>query len=374
MEQRKIFTAGACLTALLALSSGLALADDDTRQFTFVWPYADQDTMRPRGGTTKGPAVTLDTQPSEAWLSLREPGLSAFERDRRAILAMAGPYRTSYDFLETVGFVADYAPDRPYQSWSTEYVYVVEDQGNFISLQHIIVMLFEDEEGNVVGPVVVKHWRQDWRYQDRDLHVFVGGNTWQRKRLSRRAVKGNWSQAVFQVDDSPRYESVGRWQHHGNYSSWISGNTWRPLPRCEFSVRDDYHVLSGTNRHTITPTGWVQEEHNLKLILDERGEPVADSPYLAREAGLSRYERIVDHDFSAGDDYWERTGPFWADVRRAWAETFKQSGRLTLKAKHDGKPLFEPMFEYAGRFDGGEQYDPQAGRAFIEEILNRYLD
>ncbi len=373
MVKRRVLTTGACLVALLALSSGLALADD-TRQFTYAWPYTDQDTMRPRGGSTKGPAVTLDTQPSEAWLSLREPGLSAFERDRRAILAMAGPYRTSYDFLETVGFVADYTPDRPYQSWSTEYVYVVEDQGNFISLQHIIVMLFEDEDGNVFGPAVVKHWRQDWRYKDRDLHVYVGRNTWQRQRLSRRAVKGTWSQAVFQVDDSARYESIGRWQHHGNYSSWISGNTWRPLPRREFSVRDDYHVLSGTNRHTITPTGWIQEENNLKLILDERGEPVAESPYLAREAGLSRYERIVNHDFSAGDDYWERSGPFWADVRRAWADTFKQRDRLTLKAKHDGKPLFEAMFEYAGRLNGGEEYDPRAGRAFIDETLNLYLD
>ena len=45
------------------------------------------------------------------------------------------------------------------------------------------------------------------------------------------------------------------------------------------------------------------EEDALKLVLDENNEPVAGQPYLAREAGLSRYERIVDYDVSAGDAF-----------------------------------------------------------------------
>ena len=47
--------------------------------------------------------------------------------------------------------------------------------------------------------------------------------------------------------------------HGGGVSTWISDETWRPLPRREFSVRKDYDVLVGTNRHTITAQGWVQE-------------------------------------------------------------------------------------------------------------------
>ena len=39
-----------------------------------------------RGGTTRGANVTLATEPSDAWRALQEPGLSAYERDRRAIL------------------------------------------------------------------------------------------------------------------------------------------------------------------------------------------------------------------------------------------------------------------------------------------------
>ena len=63
--------------------------------------------------------------------------LTRFERDRRAILAMQGPHRASFDFLEVAGFTSGFSPAAPYQSWGTEYVYLVVDEGDFISLQHI---------------------------------------------------------------------------------------------------------------------------------------------------------------------------------------------------------------------------------------------
>lgn len=371
MLEHKILKRMAVAVAL-ALTSGWCHAGE-TRQFTYAWPYTDGDTMSPRGGSTKGPPVTLDTEPSEAWQGLQEPGLADFERDRRAILAMAGPYRASFDFLETVGFVPGYTPQRPYQSWGTEYVYVVEDRGDFISLQHIIVMFFTDEEGQVSGPAVMKHWRQDWQYEDQDLHVYVGLNTWEHQSLSRKAAKGAWSQAVFQVDDSPRYESIGRWEHHNGHSSWESADTWRPLPRREFSARDDYHVLSGINRHTITPTGWVHEQDNLKLVLDEKGRPAEKTPYLAREIGFNRYERITGHDFAAGDEYWHKTGPFWAEVRDAWRDYFKERERFTLKADYEGQRLFAAMFDYADNLSAEEDYDAHAARTFIQQTLDRYL-
>ena len=72
-------------------------------------------------------------------LSLTEDGLSAFERDRLAILAMAGEYRV-LDFIETIGFEDGYVPKAPYQSY-TEHIFVVEDRGSFISLHHIPVTI-----------------------------------------------------------------------------------------------------------------------------------------------------------------------------------------------------------------------------------------
>ncbi len=366
----------AVLTVAFASIAISAAARDEVqpRQYTYSWLFSDDNTMQPRGGITKGPAVTLDTNPSAEWKALQDDKLSNVERDQRAILAMAGPYRTSFDFIETVGFMPGYAPEPPYQSWGTEYVYVVANEPEFISLQHIIVMFFEMEEGKVSEPMVVKHWRQDWRYENRDLHVYAGHNKWQQKRLPAKAVKGAWSQSVWQVDDSPRYEASGRWQHHGNYSSWQSDNTWRPLPRREFSVRDDYQVLAGTNRHTITPTGWVQEEDNLKLVLNKQDEPRKKNPYLAREAGLSRYERIVDHDFSAGDAYWKATAPFWADVRAAWGNMRAQRAEFSLKGEVDNQQLFEVMFNYAGKLEAGKQYDTEEGQAFIKATLERFAE
>jgi len=98
------------------------------RQFTFAWPFRQGDSVAPRGGTTAGAPVTLDEAPGAAWRALHEPGLTKRERDRRAILAMAGTFRASFDFLEVAGFRPGFVPDRPYQSWATEYVYVLRDE------------------------------------------------------------------------------------------------------------------------------------------------------------------------------------------------------------------------------------------------------
>lgn len=370
---REFWLACASLVSLACATEAVAEASAPQRQYTYAWMFEDGGDMAPRGGTTKGPGVVLDKRQSDAWRFLHEPGISKQERDRRAILAMAGGYRTSFDFIETHGFSTDYTPKQPYQSWGTEYVYVVEDRPDFVSLQHVIVMFFVQEDGEVSEPAVVKHWRQDWQYEDADLHVYVGHNTWQRRVYSAEEVAGSWSQSVYQVDDSPRYQAIGRWVHDGNFSSWESGNTWRPLPRREFSVRNDYHALSGTNRHTITPTGWVHEEDNLKLVLDADGSPRDVDPYLAREAGFNRYERIVEHDFSAGDDYWDTTGPYWADVRTAWEEIFAAQDTVTLAKDVDGQSMFMALFMQAGELQSGRDYDSDRGRKQIDDTLSAYL-
>jgi hypothetical protein len=360
-------------------SSGTAYAaepEDEarTRRYTFSWPYADGGELAPRGGTTQGPAVTVASTPSEAWQRLQASGLSKFERDRRAILAMAGEFRTSFDFIETVGFTPGFEPGRPYQSWATEKIDVIEDAGDRISLQHVIVMQYIDGDGNVQGPFVQKHWRQDWVYEDRSIHAYSGNRSWTEQTFAPEAVSGRWSQAVYQVDDSPRYEALGDWVHRENYSAWTSDETWRPLPRRESSVRDDYDVLIGTNRHTITPDGWVHEENNLKAVLDPDGTLAGGEAFLARELGVNRYQHIIDFDFSARDDYWSATAAFWADVRAEWAAVYAEREQFTLTAPDGAPPLFEPMFIYAAELEAGREYDPAAGRAFVRATLADYLD
>lgn len=366
------FAATIVSTLTLVLVSA-PTARAEPRQFTFSWPFEDSDTVKPRGGTTRGAPLTLATEPSAAWRAVQEPGIEKLERDRRAILAMAGGYRTSFDFLETVGFTPGFTPSRPYQSWGTEYIYVVEDRGTFIRLQHLMVMFVADREGNVQGPFVQKHWRQDWRYEDTDLHVFIGRNRWVRHTRTKEEARGRWSQAVFQVDDSPRYEALGEWAHYGTYSAWTSERTARPLPRRESSVRDDYQILEGINRHTLTPMGWVQEEENLKLVLDADGAPAAATPYLARELGVARYEHIVGFDFSAGDRYWQRSGEFWRDVRAAWEAVYAERDTFEYLEEVDGQEMFVPLFEHADRLDGGESYDAAAAQRVIRSTFSAHL-
>ena len=330
-------------------------AEVTPRQYTFSWMFADSDDMKPRGGTTSGPAVQLDSRTSAAFTGLQAPKLDARERDRRAILAMAGDYRTSFDFIETVGFTEGYQPKAPYQSWGTERVYVVANEPEFVSLQHIIVMHFVDADGFQSDAMVVKHWRQDWRYQDEEVHAFQGRGAFARRVLDQESRDSAWTQTVYQVDDSPRYEAVGRWTHAPGVSYWQSDDRRRPLPRREFSVRDDYQALYGSHRITITPAGWTQEEDALKLVLDENNRPSTSQPYLAREAGLSRYDRLLDYDFSAGDVYWRDTGAFWSRVRHYWDALYKAESEFSFVKSVDGVPMFMALFGMAG-----EEFESEA--------------
>ena len=367
------------LILLCLLISSIAWPDVNSEstnnggRYTFSWQFDDNDLLKPRGGTTTGPEITLDNETSVNWETLQNISSSGIKKDRAAILAMAGPYRVSFDFIETIGFKPNYKPQRPYQSWGTEYVYVVEDEPDFISLQHILVMFINMNE-ELIGPIVIKHWRQDWQYENENLYEYQGNNQWGTRKMQPNEVKESWSQAVYQVDDSPRYHSFGKWIHEGNYSSWESDTTWRPLPRREFSVRDDYQVLEGTNRHTITPTGWIQEEDNLKLVLDSNGKPNQSAPYVGREIGIARYERIKNYDFSGGDTYWLNTGKFWSNVRIAWQNIFDLHTKIKLKKTINEKQLFEYMLEYADEINSGSRkYNDNSAKDFINDTLILFL-
>lgn len=338
--------------------------------YIFGWPFVENESMEPRGGTSRGPEVELETDISEVFKAIHADNISDFERDRRAILAMQGPYRVSFDFLEVSGYTAAFSPARPYRSWGTEYVYVVADEGEFISLQHVLVMSIIDKEGNTIGPFVTKHWRQDWRYEPATTHRYRGANTWERERIPRKQRRKAWVQTVWQVDDSPRYSGWGKWQHENEYSTWESNDTWRPLPRREYSVRKDYDVLIGRNSHTVTVNGWVQQEHNDKVVLEKVG---VDGKRLSREYGIARYERIKNYDFGPGDEYMKATGGFWNAVRDHWNKVFDENKTVSLRAPIDQQSLFMTMFGRAQAIADGEAFDEQQNAEFIAETIKSFM-
>ena len=324
--------------------SQLSFSSDSN--YVFGWTQLDNpDLMTPRGGTSSGPDVDLDKTPNPLWKEIQNDELTKFEKDRLAILAMQGEHKINFDFMETMGFAEDYIPPKPYQSWGTEFVIAVEDEKDFISLQHIMVMFFEQDDGTTSDPIVVKHWRQDWKYQDNSINEFVGENTWERKNLSYSERKGTWSQTVYQVDDSPRYEGFGEWKHFANSSSWTSNETKRPLPRREATIRDDYDIVIGTNIHTITPNGWVHEQNNNKATLDNK--------VIAKEIGLARYQRIENFDWSAGYTYWDETSDFWKKVREVWSEKIEKQKKIKVNSDVGGNILFARLFGLADDYKNG---------------------
>jgi len=357
-----VFSALACLSPVAAEQPANESA------YVFAWPFVEAD-MSPRGGTTEGPAVEVVTETTPAFERLQAAGVAKLERDRRAIVAMAGTYRVSFDFMEVIGFAPDFEPARPYRSWGTEHVYVVEDADERIALQHILIMSMVGDDGEVQGPFVTKHWRQDWVYEDAEVHAYQGFGTWARTTRDAEARAGEWSQTVWQVDDSPRYAAWGEWRHTPERPWWSSEKTWRPLPRREFSVRDDYDVLIGTNTHIVLPTGWVQEEHNVKAVLEEPGVVASR---LAREVGIARYDRIRDFDTSAGDRYWSATADFWAQVRDYWRQAMAESETIRLKSEVDGEKMFQPLFKRAQAIADGESYSGEDNRAFINKAIDSF--
>ncbi len=336
-------------------------------RYVFSWPFIDTAGLAPRGGTSHGEPVSLAATPAAPWTALQADGLTDVERDRAAILAMAGDFRTSFDFLETVVFAPPYTPARPYRSWGTERVYVIEDRGDFIALQHILVMFVTDDAGQRQGPFVQKHWRQDWQYEPRTVFEYLGHRRWRRRTLAANTRQGRWSQSVYQVDDTPRYASLGRWQHAPSFSSWTSDRTDRPLPRREHTVRKDYDLLRSVNRHTVLPSGWVHEQDNLKQAQAETSHAAAATK--AREIGVNRYERIREFDFSAGDAYWRATQPLWTEVRRAWDERIEAESTLRIATTCDDSPVFMELFRYAQRFEGDDPPLADDTRAFVRQLL-----
>ena len=331
----------------LLLASLLSYSENSN--YIFGWSHLnDPSFLNPRGGTTSGPQITIDDSQNENWIKLQDISLNKFEKDRLAILSMQGNYRVLFDFMETMGFVEDYEPQQPYQTWGTEFVVVLEDQKNFISLQHIMVMYIEMDDGSISEPYIVKHWRQDWKYQDDAIHSFSGNDNWDKETISWNERKGTWSQSVYQVDDSPRYQSYGNWQHYENFSSWTSNETWRPLPRREATFRNDYDVMIGTNIQTITPDGWVHEQNNKKVNL-------ANNSVLAKEIGLARYQRIKDFNWEPGKVYWQKTEFFWQEVRKQWNKKLDTSNSFKLIKIINDQMLFVRLFDLANRYENGDK-------------------
>lgn len=292
--------------------------------------------------------------------SIEQVSPADFEQDRESILAMTGDYKVSFDFTETVSFVEGYELKDPKLSGGYESVRVVEDRGDFISLQHILVV------GPDHAPIVVKHWRQDWQYEPARVLTFVGGNAWEWRNVPKTAQSGTWSQTVYQVDDAPRYGAIARWTYDDGIAEWAPASEWRPLPRRDMTTRNDYHAIDAVNRHVITPWGWVHEQDNSKLILT--GAPKA----LVREVGVNTYRTDDSYPISAAETYWAATSDYWAGVRAEWTRIEDANERFAITIQGETEDLYNPLLSLANEVKNGEK-DVDSALIEARTIINSFV-
>jgi hypothetical protein len=280
------------------------------------------------------------------------------QQDRKSILEMEGCYKVTFDFAETFSPDTGYVKYDNYSSSATEYVFAIVDEPDFISLQHILV---------INDTFIVKHWRQDWLYENQTILMFVKDRTWNNKEISKKEAKGTWTQKVFQVDDSPRYEGYGTWVHVDGKNYWES-TADAPLPRREASVRQDYNVTKRHSRMEITKEGWNLEQDNEKIYRDENGK----NELIVWEKGHEIFIR-GDHDCQAGIDWWEEHHRFWTDVRTVWGETIAANKTVKLERKIEKKLMYEHLFAMGDQYMG-DNYDQAKAKKEIQSVIEAFLN
>ena len=257
------------------------------------------------------------------------------EKDLASIKAICGCFEVNFNFAETFSYSKDsiYQPSENKYDKALEWVQLVDSNEDFVSMQHLLIV------GDILNPYVIKHWRQDWMYENTDSFPYAVNNTWPYKSNKASEVKGQWTQRVFQVDDSPRYEGSATWVHVDGRSFW-SSNADAPLPRREITKRQDYNVTLRRNHHEIFDWGWSHEQDNDKLVREADKKDVI----LAQEKGYNTYRKVENERCIAAQVFWEDNKEMWALVRKQWNTIFSMRQNIQLKDKVEGKRLFQYLF------------------------------
>lgn len=275
------------------------------------------------------------------------------KKDNESIKKMCGCFEVTFNFAETFNYSKDslYKPSKNKVAKALEWAQLIEDDKKKISIQHLL------QVGRPTDPQIVKHWRQDWIYQNQNFYMFNGDNNWKFETKTKSDVKGQWTQKVYQVDDSPRYEGSGSWVYVDGKTYW-ENTTDAPLPRREYTKRSDYNVTERGNRHIITDNGWDHDQDNLKIVRKKDKEDFI----LAQEKGYNTYVKVDDAKCKAAQDWWKKNTAKWQLVRNKWDHVFAKNENLNLKNKVDNKQLFKYLFK--------EEYSKKEA---IDKIIDSFV-
>ena len=255
------------------------------------------------------------------------------KQDIEAIKEMCGCFEIDFKFSETFQFSNDsnYSKSKNYNAKALEYAMLIKDEKDHISIQHLLVM----------GDYVIKHWRQDWIYQNKDFLKYDGNTNWKYMSKTKKDVKGQWTQKVFQVDDSPRYEGSATWVHVDGKSYW-ENSSYAPLPRREYTKRNDYNIMIRGNRHEITKYGWLHDQDNFKVVKDLESD---SEVIIASEKGLNKYTKVDESKCNEAKKWWDENNQKWSFVLNKWNSIYSKKDDISLKQTVENKPLFSFLFD-----------------------------
>lgn len=282
---------------------------------------------------------------------------SSKELERELIKSMTGNYKVSFKFAETFSPIKDYEYHDRHFSQAKEVAFIIEESENKIAIQHILF----------VGKHQIKHWRQDWLYENRDLLTLVKDHEWKKTTLSVEEAKGTWTQKVYQVDDCPRYQGYGSWVHINGRHYWES-TADAALPRREISTaaRTDYNILRRHSRIEIfNDGGWMIEQDNEKIYRDKNDE----EHLICMEKGLERFTP-KPYDASKIMTWWNKREAFWKQVRELWLDFIDTQDTIKI---NDDEGLYTAQFELAEKFEG-TKYDSEKVQMAIKTLMRKHVE
>ena len=287
--------------------------------------------------------------------SLQAQGL----KDKQNIEKLCGCYEVEFKYAET------FSPDTSYKfherdeiNGGLELILPIETSDRKIVLQHLLI---------ITDSMIIKHWREDWTYENPTVFNYRGNKLWAKAQLKPEDVKGKWTQSVWEVSDAPRYQGVSEWINTDGKTFW-QNTADAPLPRREYSVRNDYNILRRTNRIILTNDGWVHEQDNQKIIRNKGVDKL-----LVEEKGINSYKKVEDKKCAAAKVFWEKNKTYWAKVRAAWEDYLSAHSSVALKDNTGGKPLHEYLNDLAKEFVTGKVGSSDLD-ARIKAILEKNID
>jgi hypothetical protein len=285
------------------------------------------------------------------------PGIMAAQQqeDIQAIKSLCGCFKVQFNFAETFSPDTSYVYKDRYTAAATEYIFTDEEAPDKLVLQHLLI-LSED--------AVIKHWRQDWVFQETRLFEYAGNRSWTFATKSVHQTKGAWAQKVFEVNDAPRYSAPAVWVHSAEFPYWESTSN-APLPRREYTKRSDYQILRRTNKHALYANGHIHDQDNQKLIVRADGS----TELLVNEKGYVTYQRTNDVECQSAIDWWEKKKTFWRISRAVWDEKLAQGQEIEMAFKVDGKMYHEAL----AAFQESAPTDEVQLRKELGILIDKYL-